>query len=222
MGARISGRIRRYGQHFLISQQIADRIADMSGATTSDRVLEVGTGRGIMTERMCRRAGHVISIESDIQLYNNACIDLQMTNLTLMHADGFSGRPDFDVFVSNIPYSQSRRAVEWLATTPHRCGVMMVQEEFAIKLLSAGPERRAISVIWQECFEVTDSLRVRPRNFNPPPTINSKVLAFTKTHHMSRDTIQKIHALFSRRRHLHHGKRLDTMTNGEIIATACE
>lgn len=217
-------RRRRYGQHFLVSAGVASRIAAMAGIRGDDRVLEVGTGRGILTPLLCRSAHRVVSVESDAQLYGEAAARLRQDNLTLLHGDGFAHADDFDVFVSNLPYSQSRRAVEWLATVPFRCGVVMVQEEFLQKAAGTGPERRAISVVWQEAFEVHDSFRVGPRNFEPPPQVNSVVVGFGKRRTISRDTIQKLHLVFSRRRKVLHTergvRRLDELTNGEVMDIA--
>ena len=217
-------RRRRYGQHFLVSTGVASRIAAMAGIRGDDRVLEVGTGRGVLTPLLCGSARRVVSVESDARLYGEAAVRLRHDNLTLLHGDGFEHADDFDVFVSNLPYSQSRRAVEWLAAVPFRCGAVMVQEEFLQKAAGTGPERRAISVVWQEAFEVRDSFRVGPRNFEPPPQVNSVAVGFEKRRTVSRDTIRKLHLIFSRRRKVLHtdrgARRLNELTNGEVMDVA--
>lgn len=193
-----------------------------AGIRADDTVLEVGTGFGILTERLCGRAGHVVSVESDTDVYVQACANLSgMDNLEMRCGDGFATRCTFDVFASNLPYSQSRRAVQWLATVPFRCGVMMVQAEFARKIAGDGKARRAISVVWQECFEVTDSFHVGRRNFDPPPQVDSVVLAFYQKKTVSGDLIQAIHKLFSgRRRMKYQRRRLDQMSHAEILDVA--
>lgn len=193
-----------------------------SGIRSDDAVLEVGTGFGILTERLCPRAGQVLSVESDPDTYRQACANLSgIDNLEMRCGDGFVTRCAFDVFVSNLPYSQSRRAVQWLATVPFRCGVIMVQAEFARKITGEGKVRRAISVVWQECFEVTGSFHVGARNFNPPPQVDSVVLAFHQKKTVSRELIQSIHKLFSgRRRMKYQRRRLDQMSHAEIFDIA--
>ena len=217
-------RRRRYGQHFLTSLDVASRIAEMADIRRGDTVLEVGTGRGVLTPMLCQRAGRVISLESDVRLYEEAAAGLRHDNLTLLHGDGFDHAHIFDVFVSNLPYSQSRRAVEWLAAAPFRCGVIMVQEEFLQKMAGTGPERRAISVVWQEAFEVRGSFRVGPRNFEPPPSVNSVVVWFGKRRTIPPHMIQNIHLVFSRRRKVlrtpRGARRLDGMTSGEVMEIA--
>lgn len=194
-------RRRRYGQHFLASRAVAARIVEMAGATADDTVLEVGTGRGALTGMLCGRAGRVVSVESDETLHREAALRMgSIPNLDLLHGDGFGPEAPFDVFVSNLPYSQSRRAVEWLAGVPFRRGVVMVQEEFAGKITSTGAGRRAISVVWQEAFETTGSFRVGQRSFDPPPRVGSVVLQFRKRQSIDRETIGAIHGVFSARR----------------------
>ena len=217
-------RRRRYGQHFLVSKAVASRVVGAADIRGGDTVLEVGTGRGVLTPLLCSRAGRVISVESDARLYDAAAAALRQDNLTLLHGDGFDTTEGFDVFVSNLPYSESRRAVEWLAATPFRSGVVMVQEEFARKVAGTGPERRAISVVWQAAFEVDGSFRVGPRNFEPPPRVDSRVVRFRKRRTVPPDTIRNLHLIFSRRRKVLHtprgARRLDDMDSGEVMEIA--
>ncbi len=194
----------------------------MSRTTQHDTVLEVGTGHGILTEKLCRDAGHVISIESDPIIYERVTSRLGSTpNLTLTHGDGFKTNTTFDVFASNLPYSQSRRAVEWLATKTFRCGAIMVQDEFARKLTRMGTNMRAISVVWQSAFRIVKSLMVNPESFEPPPRVKSVVLAFEKFDTIHQNTIRKLHQLFSQRRKIlyrdPYPRRLDDLNASQVI-----
>ena len=211
---------RLYGQHFLTSKKVAQRIADMAPVQYNDTVFEVGTGHGMLTDMLCPRASRVISVESDYTLYRNAQNNLaRHGNLTLVCADAFETSYKFDIFVSNLPYSYSRSAIEWLAGLNFRSGVIMIQKEFAQKLAESGKSRRAVSVIWQEAFKTQERFEVGPYNFEPPPKVHSVVIRFDKTRIIPRHVIQKIHLLFSARRRLVPGikRRLDDMTNGEIM-----
>ena len=219
-------RRRRYGQHFLASKEVAARIVEMAGATAGDTVLEVGTGRGVLTEMLCGRADQVVSVESDALLHREAALRMgSIPNLRLLHGDGFGTDVRFDVFVSNLPYSQSRRAVEWLAGVPFRRGVVMVQEEFACKIADTGAGRRAVSVLWQEAFETTGSFRVGPNNFDPPPRVGSMVLQFRKRQSISREAVQAVHGVFSARRKVvtdrsGERRRLADLSSDEVLDLA--
>lgn len=210
----------------MASPGVARRIVDAAGIRRADRVLEVGTGRGILTPMLCGRAAHVVSVEADRFLYEEASSRMSsIPNLTLVHGDGFGRRPEFDVFVSNLPYSHSRRAVEWLAGVPFRQGAIMVQEEFARKVESRGSGRRAVSVVWQGAFEVTESFRVGRRNFDPPPRVDSMVLAIQKRRTISGNTVRAVHGIFSARRKVLRlpgapPRRLDDIPSDQVLEIA--
>lgn len=219
-------RRQRYGQHFLTSGAIAARMVELAGATASDVVLEVGTGRGALTALLCERAKSVVSFESDGRLYEGAERRLgHLRNLDLRHGDGFTADYAFDIFVSNLPYSQSRRAVEWMAGVQFKRGAVMIQEEFFRKISDDGPSRRAVSIIWQEAFAVTDVFRVGPRNFDPPPRVGSVALRFEKRRTIPRSTIRGVHRMFSARRRVVDRvggsiRRLDDLSSAEVLDLA--
>src|SRR3990172_6143191 len=126
---------QRLGQHFLHSQSVAKKIVEAACITKKDVVLEIGTGKGILVPLLCEKAGHVVSIESDLELYNIAKEKFSdIANLTLLHGDGFESDAKFTIFVSNLPYSKSRDALEWLVRKKFRQAVVMVQKEFFEKI----------------------------------------------------------------------------------------
>ncbi len=129
---------KRLGQHFLVSENVAKSIVSAAKLTKNDVVLEIGTGRGILVPLLCNKAKKVISIEYDKQLYQDACMKFSnISNLTLKQGNGFKTNEKFSVFVSNLPYSQSRKAMEWLVQKKFSRAVVMVQEDFANKLLNS-------------------------------------------------------------------------------------
>ncbi|MBI5787058.1 MAG: ribosomal RNA small subunit methyltransferase A, partial [Candidatus Niyogibacteria bacterium] len=60
----------RLGQNFLKSKAIAKRMADEAGIKKGDAVLEIGPGRGILTEELLKKSGKVIAVEKDPELFN--------------------------------------------------------------------------------------------------------------------------------------------------------
>ncbi|MEW6044019.1 MAG: rRNA adenine dimethyltransferase family protein [Thermoproteota archaeon] len=224
---------QRLGQHFLLSQNIAKKIVESAGITKKDSVLEVGTGRGILVPYLCDAAGHVVSVEKDEQLYSDAILKFsQIPNLELVHGDGFEVDGDFDVFVSNLPYSESKNAIEWLAQKKWRCAVIMVQQEFAEKLFSVGKKMRAVAVIANHSFEIQKVLSVNKNNFEPPPKVDSVVLLLKHKKMVSPEIIDAVNKLFSYKRKtvgnilkkfgkkMQSDKRLEEMTVDEIIKLA--
>lgn len=226
-------RRQRLGQHFLKSQNIAEKITQSAQITPKDVILEIGTGPGILTPLLCDKAKSVISVEADESLYSDAILKFsKIPNLELMYGDGFEVDVDFTIFVSNLPYSESKRAIEWLAQKKFRLAVIMVQKEFADKLLTKGKEIRAISVVANHSFDIAKILKVGKGNFSPPPKVDSVVLRLTPKKQITKELIDGIEKLFSQRRKtitniaksfghtIQSDKRLEQLSPDEIIKIA--
>lgn len=226
---------RSLGQHFLTSNSIAKSIADFAKITKDDVVLEVGTGKGILTPLLCDNAKQVISIEKDSMLYSQAKDAFsQIPNLVLEKGDAFKKNTEFTIFVSNLPYSESRTAIEWLAQKKFKRAIIMVQKEFAQKLLAkkGGKERRSISIIASYCFDIENLMDVKNTNFRPPPKVDSVVISVIQKQVLSGEIVRTVNKLFSfKRKTIRHigkkmgleidsDKRLEEMPEGEIIEIA--
>jgi len=194
-------RRHRLGQHFLQSKNIAKTIVESAQITSKDTVLEIGTGPGILTPLLCEKAKSVISIEADEKLYSDAILKFsKIPNLEIMFGDGFESDLDFDIFVSNLPYSQSKRAIEWLAQKKFKTAVIMVQQEFAEKLMAKNREIHAISVVADYSFDISKIVKVGKNNFLPPPKVDSLVLQLRPKKQITEKLIVSIEKLFSQRR----------------------
>lgn len=225
---------KRLGQHFLTSNAIAKSIVSEAKIGKNDTVFELGTGLGILTPLLCENAKKVITIDTDRELYENAKSHFsKIDNLSIEFGDGFKKKDIFSIFVSNLPYSKSKEAIEWLATTPFSHGVIMVQKEFAEKLLAkSGKSRRSVSIIANHTFEIEKFLDVGKKNFSPPPKVDSVVLKIVKKNLIEQDLIDIINKMFSYRRKTIHNifkqfgketvieKRLDDLSGDEIIDLA--
>ena len=118
---------QNFGQHFLKSNTIANRIVSEAKITKNDVVFEIGTGHGILLPYMCKKANKIISIEIDKNLYNLAKSKFHdEKNLTLEYGDGFKSNHSFTIFISNLPYSKSRKSIEWLIQKNFSRAVIMV------------------------------------------------------------------------------------------------
>lgn len=225
---------KNLGQHFLNSNSIAEKIIAEAEITSNDIVYEIGTGLGILTPLLCKNAKKVISIDTDRQLFNKAKENFsKIKNLELKHGDGFKTKDKFTVFVSNLPYSKSRDAIEWLSVIPFLHGVVMVQKEFAEKLLTKSTkERKAVTVLAQHTLEIQPVLKVDKKNFTPNPKVDSIILKIKKRKSIDRELISIINQIFSYRRKKISNilkqfgientseKRLDDLSGDEIVKIA--
>jgi 16S rRNA (adenine1518-N6/adenine1519-N6)-dimethyltransferase len=222
---------KRLGQHFLNSNPIAKLIVSEAKITKKDTVYEIGTGLGILTPLLCQKAKNVISIDTDKELYQNAKSQFGgIENLLLKHGDGFKIKDDFTIFVSNLPYSKSKDTIELLAQRDFSHGVIMVQKEFADKLLvKDSTQRRSVYIIANHTMDIQKIHDVSKNNFDPPPKVDSVILKITKKQSVDKKLVEIINKIFSYRRKTiqnifkqfgkNHtsSKRLDDLTVEEIV-----
>ena len=190
---------KRLGQHFLKSKTIAKSIVSRAGITRNDVILEIGTGHGILIPYICKNAKQVYSIESDENLYNSAKSNFDHSNLILERGDGFKSNHNFSIFISNLPYSKSRFAVEWLLQKNFSRAIIMVQIEFAEKLQSK-EEHKSISVLANYGFRIKSLMNVKKSNFMPVPKVDSTVILLEKKNVVSKELISTVNKIFSYRR----------------------
>ena len=222
---------KKLGQHFLKSKAIAKSIVSNAKITRDDVILEVGTGHGILIPYICKDAKKVYSIESDRSLHISAKSNFDYSNLVLEHGNGFNSDHNFSIFISNLPYSKSRFAIEWLLQKNFSRAVIMVQAEFAEKLTSK-VEHKAISVLANYGFRIKFLMNVNKSNFVPIPRVDSKVILLEKKSVVSKELILIINKIFSYRRKtlqnilkqfdlsITSKKRLDELSGDEIIKIA--
>ena len=222
---------KRLGQHFLKSKTVAELAVSNARITKNDVVLEIGTGHGTLIPYLCKNAKQVYSIEQDKNLYISAKSNFDYSNLVLEYGDGFNSDHNFSIFISNLPYSKSRFAVEWLLQKKFSRAVIMVQTEFAKKLTSKA-EHKAISVLANHGFSIKFLMNVKKSNFTPMPRVDSTVIHLEKKRMVSKELISTVNKIFSYRRKtlqnilkqfdlsITSNKRLDELSGDEIIKIA--
>lgn len=173
----------------LMSAEVADRLVEFCDLNDKTDVLEIGSGRGILTERLARLSRHVLSFEIDHRLFGKTSTTLKRYhNLELVCGDAFLANLEayrfFGCCVTSLPYSQSLRFAKWLALNSSRFSsiVAIVQKEFAQKINSPPGIRsyRSVSVIVQLCFEVVELFTIPRACFDPPPKVGSTAVRLVR------------------------------------------
>jgi 18S rRNA (adenine1779-N6/adenine1780-N6)-dimethyltransferase len=138
-----------------------------------------------MTVPLLQKAKSVVALEFDPRMVREVLKRVQNTpeekKLQVVQGDAIRTKwPFFDLCVANIPYQISSAIVfKLLSHRPmFRCAVLMVQEEFALRL-SARPGEALycrLSVNTQLLAKVDQLLKVGKNNFRPPPKVESRVV----------------------------------------------
>lgn len=172
---------RSKGQNFLIDGRVADRHIAYAGIREGDRVLEVGPGLGILTERMADLPCELTCIELD-DILAEYISQTFGDRLRLIHGDAVKvDFPEFDVFVSNLPYSVSTPIIFKLLDHRFRTAVVMVQKEFADRMVAdvGSPDysRLTVNLFYRADCEVMET--VPASRFNPRPKVDSALVRIT-------------------------------------------
>ncbi|MDI3543264.1 MAG: rRNA (adenine1518-N6/adenine1519-N6)-dimethyltransferase [Candidatus Atribacteria bacterium] len=201
----------RWGQHFLVDQAVRDIIIDNATIKKEDTVVEIGVGRGILTEVLVQKAGRVIGWEIDQELYRLIQEKLKgYSNLTIYREDFLSTDLSFlssfspIKLVSNIPYAISSPLLSKLLESGLNWDlvILMVQREFGEKILQEKGSPLAVGV---HLFYKVEKIReVSPGSFSPSPSVHSLILRLTPSSPIDlsayREIMYWIRLLFSQRR----------------------
>ena len=168
------------GQNYLIDRRVAEREVEHLGMTENDRVLEVGPGFGILTAALLERTSKLTAIEIEegaVRYLRDSFPQMDVIQGDFLETDP----PQFDLFISNVPYSISSPLLFHLLDMQFKRAVIMVQREFAERMAApAGDDeysRLSVNVFYRaECKLLENVPRSR---FWPEPEVDSTVVLLT-------------------------------------------
>jgi len=180
---------KRLGQHFLEDRGVLSRISGALALTGTETVIEIGPGRGALTDRLAAGAARVIGVELD-----GALAALLRTRyaaddrVTIVEADILDVSPsalaggDAYVLAGNVPYYITTPILFHVLRPPAPTrAVFLVQREVAERVVSPPGSKvyGALSVNVQALAVATLLAIVPARAFRPPPTVESAILLVT-------------------------------------------
>ena len=180
---------KRLGQHFLTDRGVLTRIADALALTGRETVVEIGPGRGALTELLVARAARVVAVELDGTLAGILRTQYATDpRVTIVERDILDVRPadvagtDDYVLAGNVPYYITTPILFHVLRPPAPArAVFLVQREVAERVVSPPGSKvyGALSVNVQTVADARILFTVSPRAFAPPPTVDSAVLLVT-------------------------------------------
>ena len=183
---------KRFGQNFLISENVVSRIADAAGVEDSSLgIIEIGPGIGTLTQKLAERYRKVVAIEIDTSLlpvledtlseYDNVKIisgDAMKTDFEELVQNEFEGMRV--AVCANLPYYITSPVIMRLLETKglFESVTVMIQKEVADRLASAPgtAEYGAITASSSYYARIEKIFNVSPANFIPPPKVTSSVI----------------------------------------------
>ncbi|HSS04520.1 MAG TPA: 16S rRNA (adenine(1518)-N(6)/adenine(1519)-N(6))-dimethyltransferase RsmA [Solirubrobacterales bacterium] len=180
----------RLGQNFLADPNLLDAIVRDAELASTDVVLEVGAGEGVLTGRLAVAAAYVHTVELDrgleaalAPLAARPEVELHWGDAMKLDLAAFEPAPS--VVVANLPYSIATplilRTIEQLPQVAR--WTVMVQREIADRLRAAPGSRTygSPSVLAQLACEVKLLRSVDPAVFRPRPRVESAILSLRRT-----------------------------------------
>jgi 16S rRNA (adenine1518-N6/adenine1519-N6)-dimethyltransferase len=178
---------RRLGQHFLNRKSTLERIAASACGERTPLVIEIGAGRGALTECLLERADKVIAIEVDPvlvhylrQKFRDA---LDAGRLVLVESDILKtnlGSWGPAVIAGNLPYYITSPILERIFAAGASCkrAVILVQAEVAARIVAEPGSRDYgyLSVLVQAQARAERLFEVPRASFRPPPKVDSAVV----------------------------------------------
>lgn len=166
----------KWGQHFLLDDQIIERILRYADIQPTETILEIGGGTGNLTRKLARRCHKLSVIEADWRLAEKLRI---IPGVEVLHGDALRVEfPSFDKTVSNLPYQISSEVTFKLLKYPFVCGILMYQREFAERMVAAPStknySRLTVCLSYKSQVEVLEN--VASTAFIPRPRVDSTIV----------------------------------------------
>ena len=216
---------KRFGQNFLIDDNILENIVKSAEITNNDLVIEIGPGLGNLTEYLLEKAAYVILVEIDNNMINilNDRFKNNNNNYILLNNDILKVNVDEIIenienklnrkfekikVVANLPYYITTPIIFKLLQNENRINeiTVMVQKEVAERIVAKNKTKDyGILTLMVNYLGTSDIKLIVPNNsFIPAPNVTSSVIKITKN---KRFTVKDeellfklIHSSFAQRR----------------------
>jgi 16S rRNA (adenine1518-N6/adenine1519-N6)-dimethyltransferase len=215
---------KRFGQNFLIDDNVLENIVEVSEITEDDLVIEIGPGLGNLTEYLIKKAGHVLLIEIDknmIKILNdrfdsNLKYTLINDDILKLNMDEIIKKIEIKEkvkykkvkVVANLPYYITTPIIFKLLQDSNRIEdiTVMVQKEVAERMVAA-PKSKAYGILtlMVEYLSVASIEIIVPKeSFIPSPDVTSAVIKLVKEKRYKTNNeeilFKLIHSAFAQRR----------------------
>lgn len=182
------------GQNFLKSVLALNKIVEAGEITSEDVVLEIGPGKGVLTTKLLEKAGTVIAVEKDRELFEilseKFATEIKKSKLILLEEDILefnitSSLPQGDTLVggykvvANIPYNITGAILKKFLTekTQPELMVLMVQNEVGKRIVASDGKESILSVSVKAYGTPKMVMKVPARYFSPAPKVDSAIIS---------------------------------------------
>lgn len=173
--------LRKLSQNFLVNEEIAERIINYANLKKDDVILEVGTGFGILTNRISEKVKKVYTIEKDKKIAE-LFLKNKPSNVELIIGDALKVEfPKFNKVISNLPFSISSEITFKILNYEFEFGILTYQKEFGERLVAKRGKdygRLTVNVYYKAECKILDF--VAKENFYPIPKVDAAIIFLRK------------------------------------------
>lgn len=189
---------KHFGQNFLTNKNLLNKIVLEADVKDKD-VIEIGPGKGALTEYLAKYANSVTAFEIDQDLKHilkeleSKNSNLKINFIDILKTD-FPNDKEYDV-VANIPYNITSPIVfKILEAENIKSATLMVQKEVCDRITASpgSKDYNGLTVIVNYYMEVIKLMNVNKKMFNPVPKVDSAVFKMTRKNKVLSDTEEKL------------------------------
>ena len=177
------------GQNFLKSKRALLAMIEAGNIVSTDTVLEIGPGQGVLTEKLLETGAKVIAVEKDDRLINllndkfgketaNGKFNLIHGDILELNLDSIGLKTVDYKLIANIPYYITGLIFrKFLSGTiqPKKL-VIMVQKEIADRIIARNNKENLLSLSVKAYGTAKKIMKVEKENFSPKPKVDSAIL----------------------------------------------
>ncbi len=178
------------GQNFLKSKEALFKMCEASNLNDKDTILEIGPGKGALTEKLLEKAKLVIAVEKDRDLMEILSEkfekEIENKRLLLLNEDILYFDPkehgikegDYKI-VANIPYNITGSIIRrFLSETVRPISMtLLVQKEVAERIVARDNKESILSLSVKAYGNPKYIMKVHKRFFSPAPKVDSAIIS---------------------------------------------
>lgn len=177
------------GQNFLVDKNVIQKIIKESSIKSSEYILEIGPGLGVLTNELSGRAKKVLTIDIDKNIINLLEQEFEWPNVSILRKDILKisnadivkslGSRKYKL-ISNLPYQITSEVIEKFLTQEPRPAeiILMIQREVGERILTSAPHANLLSLMVEFYAEPKILFRVSKNSFYPVPKVDSVIMKF--------------------------------------------
>jgi len=190
---------KKFGQNFLVDRYFISRIVNEINPKEENNILEIGPGKGAITEPILKKTNHISVVEIDPDMIKILKHKISTKNISILAEDVLGINDEFfekfNKIIGNLPYYIATEIILKLTKIYSSSSELyfMVQKEVAERI-TANPSNKSfgrLSVILQYYFDTELLFELPPEAFSPQPKITSAFIRLIRKKRVSPKVINK-------------------------------